>query len=142
MKIEIENVKLAPIGSFLYNLNLVRKQSRMRRRFIGILDERNEKYLEELRAVQEEHAEKDADGKPIIENGHYKVRDKVALTEDVQELGKEKQVIEGGDHREMIRTLQEVLRKFEDEEYGAQESEVYDYLCDQFKIDEEENEDE
>lgn len=141
MKVEIENGKLAPVGNFLYGLPLIRKQSRMRRRLINVLDERNNKYLEEMKVIQEEHAEKDDDGKAIIKDNHYDVKDKVALTEDLQELGKEKQVIEGGDHREMIRTMKEILRKFEDEEYGAQESEVYDYLCEQFKIDEDEGED-
>lgn len=56
---------------------------------------------------------------------------------DLAELNEEVRVIEGADNREMIRTMKDVLKKFEDVEYEGQEPETYDYLCDQFKIDEE-----
>lgn len=137
MKIEIENAKLAAAGNFLYGLNLVRKQSRMRRRLITLLDERNKVYLEDRKELQEEHSNKDDEGKAIIVDDKYDIIDMVAFNNDLKELNEEKLVIEGGDHREMIRTIQEILRKFENEEYGAQDSEIYDYLCEQFKIDEE-----
>lgn len=136
MKIEIENGKLTAAASFLYKLNLIRKQSRMRRRFIALLDERNKIYQEDKKALQEEHANKDEEGKAIIVDDKYDIPDMVAFSNDLKELNEEKLVIEGGDNREMIRTMKEVLRKFEDEEYQGQESEIYDYLCDQFKIDE------
>ncbi|MFB7639477.1 hypothetical protein [Peribacillus butanolivorans] len=60
-----------------------------------------------------------------------------SLSNDLKELNAEKLVIEGGDNREMIRTIKHVLKKFEDEEYEAQASEIYDYLCEQFSVDEE-----
>lgn len=140
MKIEIENAKLAAAGNFLYGLTLVRKQSRMRRRLITLLDERNKIYLEDRKELQEEHSNKDDEGKAIIVDDKYDIIDMVAFNNDLKELNEEKLVIEGGDHREMIRTIQEILRKFENEEYGAQDSEIYDYLCEQFKIDEDEGE--
>lgn len=137
MKIEIENGKLAAIGNYLYGLKLVRKQSRMRRHLINLLDERNKVYLADRKELQEEHANKDAEGKAIINGGNYDIPDMVAFSNDLKELNEEKLVIEGGDNREMIRTMQEILKKFEDVEYEGQESEIYDYLCEQFKIDEE-----
>lgn len=139
MKLEIENGKLAATGNFLYGLKLVRKQSRMRRRLIKLLDERNKIYLEDRKALQEEHANKDSDGKAIIIDDRYDIEDMVAFSNDLQELNEEKYVIEGGDHREMIRTIKEVLKKLEDVEYEAQESEIYDYLCDQLDIGGEDN---
>lgn len=139
MKIEIENGKLKPIGDFLYSLKLVRKQSRMRRRLIRLLDEKNKIYLEDRKELQEEHANKDEEGKAIIKDDKYDIPDMVAFSDDLKELNQEKYVIEGGDHREMIRTMKVILKNLEDEEYEGQESEVYDYLCDEFKIDEEEN---
>ena len=142
MKIEIQNGKLAAVGNFLYNLKLVRKQSRMRRRLINLLDERNKVYLEDRKELQEEHSNKDSDGKAIIIDGNYDIPDMVAFSNDLKELNEEKVVIEGGDNREMIRTVQEILRKLEDVEYEAQESEAYDYLCEQFQIDEGEDNDE
>lgn len=137
MKIEIENVMLVPASNYLYGLNTVRKQSRMRGRLIKMLNERSEVYQEDRRELQEEHSNKDEDGKAIINDGQYDIKDMVAFSNDLKELNEEKYVIEGGDNREMIRTIKEILGKFEDEEYGGQESEAYDYLCEQFKIDEE-----
>jgi hypothetical protein len=140
MKIEIENSKLAAAGNFLYGLKLVRKQSRMRRRLINLLNERNKTYLDDRKELQEEHANKDEEGKAIIRNEQYDIPDMVAFSDDLKELNEEKYVIEGGDHREMIRTIKEILKKFENKEYEAQESEVYDYLCDQFNVDGESDE--
>lgn len=48
-----------------------------------------------------------------------------ALSNDLKEPNAEKLVIEGSDKREMIRTIKHVLKKFEDEEYEAQASEIY-----------------
>lgn len=140
MKIEIENGKLQAAGNFLYGLSLVRKQSRMRRRLIKLLEERNKIYLEDRKVLQEEHANKDEGGKAIIKDNNYDIPDMAAFSDDLRELNEEKLVIEGGDNREMLRTMKEVLKKFEDEEYGAQESEIYDYLCDQLDIDGEDEE--
>ena len=136
MKIEIENFMLAPASNYLYGLNLVRKQSRMRRKLIKLLNDRNEVYFEDRKALQEDHANKDEEEKAIIKDGNYDIPDMVAFSNDLKELSKEKFVIEGSDNREMIRTVKEVLKKFEDEEYEAQESDAYDYLCEAFKLDE------
>lgn len=136
MKIEIENGKLAATINFMYGLKLVRKQSRFRRHFIHQMNDRLKQVEEDRKALLEEHSHKDEDGKAIVNDGHYDVKDMVAFSNDQKELFSEKLVIEGGDNREMIQTLKTVLKKFEDEEYEGQDSEIYDYLCDQFKIDE------
>ncbi|GIO22422.1 hypothetical protein [Oceanobacillus sp. J11TS1] len=138
MMVEIQKGKIVGSINFLYDLSLVRKQSRMRRKFINLLDEKNKAVLDEREEILKEHSEKDADGEPIIKNDHYQVKDQKALAEDLKELNDEMIVIEGGDNREMIRTMKDILRKFEEEEYEGEASEIYDYLCDQFKIDEEE----
>ncbi|MBU5594922.1 DUF1617 family protein [Amphibacillus sp. MSJ-3] len=120
----------------MQKLTLVRKQSRIRRQFISTLKDKYQAYLEDREEILKEHANKDDEGNPIIKNDHYDVKNQTALLEDITELNKEVVVIEGGDNREMIRTMKPILRKFEDEEYGGEESEIYDYLCDQFKLDE------
>lgn len=137
MKIEIENGKLAGVSNFLYGLNLVRKQSRARRHLIKLVGGRLERVEEDRKELLESHSNKDSDGKAIINDGQYDIADMVAFSNDLKELNEEKLVIEGGDNREMIRTVKTFLKKFEDVEYEAQDSEIYDYLCDQFEIDEE-----
>ena len=71
----------------------------------------------------------------------YEFEDRVAFSKELDELNKEVRIIEGGDNREMISTIKVILKDLEEEEYEGQESEAYDYLCDQFKVDEEEGED-
>ncbi len=137
MKVEIENGKLAAAINFMYGVKLARKQSRFRRHFIQQMSARLKQVEEDRKALLEEHSHKDGDGKAIVKDGQYDVKDMVAFSNDVKELNKEKLVIEGGDSREMIRTIKVVLEKLEDEEYEGQDSEIYDYLCDQFKVDEE-----
>lgn len=116
-----DQAKTSAVGNFLYGLNLIRKQSRMRRRLINLLIDRNKIYLEDRKELQEEHANKDDEGKAIIIDGDYDIEDMVAFSNDLKELNEEKLVIEGSDNREMIRTIQEVLKKFEDEEYEGAE---------------------
>jgi len=138
MRIEIENGKLVDSINYLYGLKLARKQSRFRRRLINQLKERLKVYEEDRKELLEEHSNKDAEGNAIIDKaGKYDVKDLLAYQKDLKELDDEIMVIEGGDNREMIRTVQKVLRKYEEEEYEGKESEAYDYLCEQFGIDEE-----
>ncbi|WP_225221088.1 hypothetical protein [Bacillus norwichensis] len=138
MKVEIENGKLGVSINFMYGLKLARKQSRFRRHFIQQMNDRLKQVEEDRKALLEEHSHKDGEGKAIVEDGQYDVKDMVAFSNDMKELNKEKFVIDGGDNREMIRTVKMVLEKLEEEEYEGQDSEIYDYLCDQFKVDEEE----
>lgn len=142
MKIEIANGKLKATIDFLYGLNLVRKQSRYRRRFINIMTNRLKTAEEDRVELCKEHSRKDENGEAIIIDGNYDIIDKIAFSNDLKELDREVLVIEGGDNREMIRTMKTVLKKFEDVEYEGQDSEIYDYLCDQFEIDEEESKEE
>lgn len=138
MKVEIENGKLGVSINFMYGLKLARKQSRFRRHFIQQMNDRLKQVEEDRKALLEEHSHKDGEGKAIVEDGQYDVKDMIAFSNDMKELNKEKFVIDGGDNREMIRTVKMVLEKLEEEEYEGQDSEIYDYLCDQFKVDEEE----
>lgn len=136
MKVEIEYGKLAAAINFMYDLKLVRKQSRMRRKFIKIMTERLKEVEEERKELLKEHSRKDENGEAIIKpDGNYDVKDMVAFSNDLKELYTEKLVIEGEDNREMIRTIKEILRKFENEEYQGQTSEIYDYLWEQFGLD-------
>ncbi|MFD1335747.1 hypothetical protein ACFQ4N_09325 [Oceanobacillus iheyensis] len=138
MKVEIENGKLRASINFMYDLKLARKQSRMRRRFIDQMQERFLLVEEDRKELLKEHSKKDIDGEAIInEEGNFQIEDMDSLGKDLEELYDEKLIIEGGDNREMIRSVKEILRKFEDEEYEGEDSEVYDYLCDTFEIDEE-----
>ncbi|MGW6383804.1 hypothetical protein [Peribacillus butanolivorans] len=137
MRVEIENGKLVTAINFMYELKLTRKHSRFRRHFINLMNESLKVVEDDRKELLKEHSHKDEKGEAIVKDGQYDVKDMDALSNDLKELNAEKLVIEGGDNREMIRTIKHVLKKFEDEEYEAQASEIYDYLCEQFSVDEE-----
>ncbi|MEK3821362.1 hypothetical protein MKY20_20015 [Cytobacillus sp. FSL W8-0315] len=138
MRVEIENGKLVAAINFMYDLKLTRKHSRFRRHFIEKMSERLKRVEEDRKTLAKEHSHKDEKGEAIVKDGQFDIKDMVAFSSDMKELNTEKLVIEGGDNREMIRTIKHVLKKFENVEYEAQASEVYDYLCEQFGVDEEE----
>ncbi|MDQ0186315.1 MULTISPECIES: hypothetical protein [Cytobacillus] len=142
MKVEIENGKLVAAINFMYDLKLARKHSRFRRHFINKMTERLKTVEEDRKELAKEHSHKDEKGEAIVKDGQFDIKDMVAFTNDLKELNTEKLVIEGGDNREMIRTIKHVLKKFEDVEYEGQDSDIYDYLCEQFGVDEEEKGDE
>ncbi|WP_406846078.1 hypothetical protein [Bacillus safensis] len=138
MKIEIENGKLALAINFMYGLKLARKQSRFRRHFIHQMTNRLKQVDEDRQALLEEHSHKDGEGKAIMNDGNYNVKDMIAFSNDLKELNKEKFVVDGGDNQEMITTIKIILENLENEEYEGQDSEIYDYLCDQFQVEGEE----
>ncbi|WP_223251338.1 hypothetical protein [Bacillus pumilus] len=138
MKIEIENGKLALAINFMYGLKLARKQSRFRRHFIHQMTDRLKQVDEDRQALLEEHSHKDEEGKAIMKDGNYNVKDMIAFSNDLKELNKEKFVVDGGGNQEMITTIKAVLENLENEEYEGQDSEIYDYLCDQFQVEGEE----
>ncbi|ASV69998.1 hypothetical protein CKF48_09695 [Cytobacillus kochii] len=106
------------------------------------MTERLKTVEEDRKELAKEHSHKDEKGEAIVKDGQFDIKDMVAFTNDLKELNTEKLVIEGGDNREMIRTIKHVLKKFEDVEYEGQDSDIYDYLCEQFGVDEEEKGDE
>lgn len=142
MKVEIENGKLVAAINFMYDLKLARKHSRFRRHFINKLTERLKTVEEDRKELAKEHSYKDEKGEAIVKGDQFDIKDMVAFTNDLKELNTEKLVIEGGDNREMIRTIKHILKKFEDVEYEGKDSDIYDYLCEQFGVDEEEKGDE
>lgn len=136
MKVTIKKGLMVPIANFLYEIELVRKQSRMRRQLIKILNGHEETLKEDKHHMLEEHSKKDEEGKALIMDGQYQLADKDAFTKDLKELTEEEIVIEGEGNREMIRSIRSTLKKLEDNVYKGSDSEIYDYLCDQFSVDE------
>lgn len=141
MKVEIKYEMIPLITEFVGGLPLVRKHSRYRRELIKMLSEQYENVEDERMEIVKEHCEKDSAGNPIIKEKQYSIPDEnmEKYQEDVAELMKEVYVIEGGNNRELIRTMRTILLKFENEEYQGKESATYDYLCEQFKVDENED---
>lgn len=142
MKVEIKNVMILNIIEYLHELSLVRKHSRVRRDLIEKLSERHKKNEKTRISIAEEHCKKDSTGKPLIVDKSYNIPDEnlEKYKDDIDEFNNELLVIDGGDNREIIRTMKTILRKFEETEYSGKQSITYDYLCNAFKIDENDEE--
>ncbi|MGG0891696.1 hypothetical protein [Cytobacillus horneckiae] len=140
MKVEIKNEMIPLITEFVAELPLVRKHSRHRRELIKMLSEQYKKVDEQRIEIVKDYCEKDDKGKPIMKGETVQIPDEnmKKYLEDVAELKNEVYVIEGGNSRELIRTMRTILLKFEDQEYQGKDSTTYDYLCEQFKVDENE----
>lgn len=132
MNISIKHAYLGQATSLLFDLALKGKESRHRTRFIKLLTERSQEVEEQRKALAEEHAEKDSDGKPVVENDKYVIVDQQSFHDDYEELLNESFVIDGGDYQEMLKTVKKVLDEC-DKTFSGQEAVVYDYICEQFE---------
>lgn len=134
MIVRIENRYLKPSIDLLFNLSLRGKQSRHRTRFIKLLNERLVQVEEERKQLAEEFAEKDEDGKPIVEDDRYKIvgDNREQFQKEFEELMSEEFVIEGENFKETLEVVRDILLNC-DEYFSGEQAFVYDYLCEQFE---------
>ena len=139
MIVRIENRYLKPSIDLLFNLSLRGKQSRHRTRFIKLLNERFVQVEEERKQLAEEFAEKDEDGKPIVEDDRYKIvgDNREQFQKEFEELMSEEFVIEGENFKETLEVVRDILLNC-DEYFSGEQAFVYDYLCEQFEKGDEE----
>lgn len=141
MQVKIENAKLGQAINLLFNLSLKGKQSRHRTKFIKILNERLEEVEKDREELLKEHCHLDDKGEPrkIEDDTKWDIKDLDAYAKDVEDLFSEELVIEGGDAHGMLETVKTVLDNC-DVAFSGQEAMTYDYLCEAFEQDEEEEE--
>jgi len=137
MQVKIKNHLLEQSIGLLFNLSLKGKQSRHRTKFVKQLNERLQEVAEQEKEVIKENCHLDDEGNPktINDGKTYDVKDMDALVKDKQELLNEEMVIDGGDSQSMLMTIRTVLDEC-DKEFSGQEAVLYEYLCEQFKVDE------
>lgn len=134
MIVKIKNAWLGQAISLLFNLPLMAKKSRHRTKFVKLLNDRLQEVSEQEQQLLKEHCELDESGEPLkTDDGKgFKAKDTASFLKDQQELYDEELVIEGGDNREMLETVKDVLENCE-EEFSGKEAMTYDYLYDQFE---------
>lgn len=139
MIVRIENRYLKPSIDLLFNLSLRGKQSRHRTRFIKLLNERLVQVEEERKQLAEEFAEKDEDGKPIVEDDRYKIvgENRGQFQKEFEGLMSEDFVIEGENFQETLEVVRDILLNC-DEYFSGEQAFVYDYICEQFEKGDEE----
>ncbi|RXZ83372.1 DUF1617 family protein [Paenibacillaceae bacterium] len=98
------NYELEAFTTFLYDLKLVDRQSRMRTRLTHLLAEKIKQFESEYNLLLEAYVEKDADGEFVqveLEEGKtgYQLTDPAAFQRATQELGEEAAIIEENEER-------------------------------------------
>lgn len=139
MKVELLNSTLGQTVELLFDLELAGKASRHRTRFIQRVNDRLTLLGEEENTLLKEYSELDEDGEIKTEGeGDQKriiFKDIESFVKEQNELFSEKMVFEGDDDKAMLMTVREVLDTCETP-FKGKEAVLYDYLCEQFKVDE------
>lgn len=132
----IKNYDVQKIGEFLLNLSLKGKQTRMRSRFINLLQEHLNQINEEKQQLFEDYSKKDENGNPIketvdgqtgfkVDNQYYKelavLMDEDFILEETPKM------------MDMLLTIQEIIFGLEDMEMSGDEAMTYGMIYDLFE---------
>lgn len=140
MKLEIKNAYLKDIIDLLFDLSLKGKESRHRSKLINLLNDRLKEVEEDRVELAKEHAEKDEEGEPVVEDKRYKIKDLDSFKDELNELFDEPFIIEGENNKLMLKTVSRALSNT-DKEFSGAEAVIYNYLCEQLEKGEGKNDD-
>jgi hypothetical protein len=133
MAITMHNVEVESFGNFLLELSLKGKESRMRTRFIKVLQERMELVKAEHQELIKQYANFNDDGEPevIEKDGQqvYDIKDISAFNKDYNELMMEKFIIdETASNKDMVEAVKNAVLNC-DKVFSGQEALVFDRYC-------------
>ncbi|WP_311408383.1 DUF1617 family protein [Liquorilactobacillus uvarum] len=134
--LEFRNVELLPVVNFLAGLKLKGKASRGRSKFMKLLVKKNDEYIDDRDETRKPYFIKDKSGKLVAKNGKYQYKDPSKdkeLTDELNNLGEEKAVIEFTEYSQKLQTLYLALSNYEGE-FSGQEAVLYDLVMDQLEI--------
>ncbi len=135
MNLVLKNYEIKALGDFLYELSLKGKDSRMRSRFITILEEQLGLINREREILVSDFSKKDAEGNPIVEADEegkefVVIEDRYTYNLEVTKLMSEDFIIEAKDDRlDMLKSIQSVILNV-DKEFSGFEAERYNRFCD------------
>lgn len=138
MKLKLQGKYLAPIDQLLFDLKLKnRKDSRSRTKLKKLIVRKLKEFEEDRKTLIEAYAEKDEEGNPKVnEQGSYLFPSGLPkkLKEELDELGDELVIIEGGEYVNHITGMKKVLENEEiDIELSGSEADAYDHLLDAYE---------
>lgn len=134
MILVMKNYEIKAFGDFLYELSLKGKDSRMRSRFIAIMEEQLALISKEREILLQDYAKKDEHGEPE-RNKDEEGREFVVLEDtfsfnlEVSKLMNEDFIVDVKNEKvEMIKSIQDVVLNV-DKEFSGVEAERYDRFC-------------
>jgi hypothetical protein len=134
MTIRMHNAEVQGLAEFLLDFNLKGKESRMRTRFIKLLQERMKLMETERQELVKQYSILDDDGEPQLidlEDGQkgYQLTDPDAFNKEYTELLLEEFVIEVSEsNRQMIEVVRNAVLEC-DKEFSGKEALDFDRYC-------------
>jgi len=130
---KLKNVDINGLAEFLASEKLVKKQSRMRTKFLKLLNEAINEIESFRKEMLEKYSKKDAEGNALIENNSYVLEDAEAFNKEYLELMNEDFVIdETASKREVLQHVKRILENTETEFDGIKAFQ-YDAWCEAFE---------
>jgi len=130
---KIKNVDVKGLAEFLTTEKLVKKQSRMRTKFLKLLNEAINETEGFRKELLEKYSKKDDEGNALIENNSYVLEDVETFNKEYVELMNEDFIIdETESKREMLQNIKRILDNTETEFEGAKAFQ-YDTWCEAFE---------
>ena len=130
---KIKNSGISGLAEFLASEKLVKKQSRMRTKFLKLLNESINEIESFRKEMLEEYSKKDDEGNALIEDNSYVLEDAEAFNKEYLELMNEDFVIdETASKREVLQHVKRILENTETEFEGVKAFQ-YDSWCDAFE---------
>lgn len=140
----IKNYEIGELQSFLFNLILKGKESRMRTRFIKLLEDQIELLKVERQQLINDYALKDENGEIVTETKEIHNKEEEIVLFQCEEAEKEAQmqimlmmnedfiIEETADKIEMLTTLQSIILNC-DLEFTGNKAVLYDRFCEIFE---------
>ena len=130
---KIKNSEIKGLTEFLTKERLCGKASRMRTKFLKLLNESASETEEFRKELLEKYAKKDDKGKSLIENNSYVLEDATGFNKEYLELMNEDFIIdETESKRELLQHVERILENTETEFDGIKAFK-YDAWCEAFE---------
>jgi len=130
---KIKNSEISGLADFLAAEKLSGRASRMRTKFLKLLNESINEIESFRKEMLEEYSKKDDEGNALIEDNSYVLEDAEAFNKEYLELMNEDFVIdETASKREMIQHIKRILDNTETEFEGVKAFQ-YDAWCEAFE---------
>jgi len=130
---QLKNSEISGLAEFLAKEKLGGKASRMRTKFLKILNEAINETESFRKELIDKHSKKDDEGNALIENNSYVLEDVETFNKEYVELMSEEFIIdETESKREMLQHIKRILDNTETEFEGVKAFQ-YDSWCEAFE---------
>lgn len=130
---KLKNGIVPELAKFLLDEKLAGKKSRMRTKFVRMLNESLKEFETFRMELITKHAKKDKKGEPLTDGSSYQLEDPELFNKEFSELlGEEFIVDETESKREILEHIKTILDNTE-KEFQGQEAFQYDQWCEAFE---------